>query len=396
MRACLWTVLWVAACSGGEPAREHDEHEAHGEHEERGRPRGGAERGRADADEPRDEVHLSAEAIAASEVRVGRVERRAIGGGIAFPAEIQFEPTSTAHVGPLVSGRFTRVAVSLGQEVRRGQLLGVLASSDVSQARSRLQQARARLAAAEAAQRRQEQLIGEGIGARRGLVEAEAQVRELRAEIVGLQSQLSVFGSGRSGELSLRAPIDGVIVQLHATLGETAGTDEPAFVITDPSRVSVRGSVPELEVSRVAVGMRVVVRLHAFPDLALAGGIAYVAPALDEASRSLPIRVTLDAADARLRSGLFGSIELVGGEADQRPLVVPADAVATVDGQPVVFVPAGRPGAFRPTTVTLGRRAGAHQVVSAGLTEGAAIVTNGAFVLMSALRSGELSEGHAH
>lgn len=386
----------LIACSGGAagPASgEHREGEHHDEHE--GERRQG-DRREGERGESHDEIELSAEAIAASGIRVGRVERRAMGGGVAIPAEVQFDPASTAHVGPLVAGRFTRVVVALGQTVQRGQLLGVLASSDVSAARARLQQARARLAAAESALRRQEQLIGEGIGARRGLVEAEAQVRELRAEIVGLQSQLAVFGSGRSGELQLRAPIDGVVVQLHATLGETAGTEEPAFVITDPSRVSVRGSVPELEIARVQTAMRVIVRLHAFPDLALDGSVAYVAPALDEASRSLPIRVVLDRPDPRLRSGLFGAIELVGGEDDRRPLVVPADAIAMIEGQSVVFVPGDEPGSFRPRQVTLGRRAGPYQALLGGLAENAAVVISGAFVLKSALRSSELSEGHAH
>jgi multidrug efflux pump subunit AcrA (membrane-fusion protein) len=96
--------------------------------------------------------------------------------------------------------------------VRRGQVLGVVASIDVSTARASLNQARTRLTAAEATLRRQQQLATEGIGAQRELIGAEAQVGELRAEVQGLQRQLSVFGSGRAGELALTSPIDGVVV----------------------------------------------------------------------------------------------------------------------------------------------------------------------------------------
>jgi cobalt-zinc-cadmium efflux system membrane fusion protein len=77
-------------------------------------------------------------------------------------------------------------------------------------------------------------------------------------------------------------------------------------------------------------------------------------------------------------------------------LVVPADAVATLDGQTVVFVPADEPNSFRPQPVVLGRRAGGLFEVRSGLEEGASLAVSGAFVLKSALRSGELSEGHAH
>jgi len=299
-------------------------------------------------------------------------------------------------VGPLVPGRFTKIAVAQGERVLEGQLLGVVASSDVSVARARLNQAQARLAAAETGLRRQQQLSSEGLGAQRLLVEAEALVGELRAEVSGLRQQLSVFGSGSSGELKLVSPIDGIVVELLATLGETASADQAAFVVTDPTRVWVRGNVPELELERIKLGMAVLVRLHAFPDAALEGDITYVAPALDEHTRSLPIRVTLDKPDPRLRSGLVADIELIGGTRDDRVLVVPTEAVATLDGQQVVFVPADEPNAFRPKPVLLGRRAGAFYEVLAGLVEGQAVVVSGSFTLKSALKSGELSEGHAH
>lgn len=342
------------------------------------------------------EVQLSAEALERAEIRVETAKKRALAGGVAIPAEVQFEPSSTAHVGPLVPGRITKVAVALGDKVKRDQLLGVVASSDVSTARARLDQARARLAAAESTLRRQQQLTTEGIAAQRSLIDAEAQVGELRAEVEGVRRQLSVFGSGSAGELALSAPIDGVVVAVEGTLGETATPDQPVFIVTDPTRVSVRGNVPELELSRVKTGSAAIVHLHAFPDAAMPGTVTYVAPALDERTRSLPIRVTLQAADPRLRSGLFGSIELVGGAADERVVVVPADAVATLDGQTVVFVPGDEPNRFRPRAIALGRRAGGFFEVRSGLEEGARIAASGAFTLKSALRSGELSEGHEH
>ncbi|MEZ4430232.1 MAG: efflux RND transporter periplasmic adaptor subunit [Nannocystaceae bacterium] len=374
----LWWTILVACVPGGEAGpKEHGEEE--GGHHEKG---------------PAGELRLDADAIERAGIRTGVVERWALGGGTAIPAEVEFEPTSMAHIGPLVPGRFVKVAVALGDRVERGQLLGVVASSDVSVARARLGQSRARLTAAEAALKRQQQLTSEGIGAQRSLIEAEAQVGELRADVEGLRRQLSVFGSGNAGELQLLAPIDGVVVDLHATLGEIAGADEAVFTITDPTKVWVRGNVPELEIDRVKLNTAAIVRLHAYPDVALTGTVTYIAPSLDEKTRSLPIRVMLEKTDPRLRSGLFGSIELVGGARDERVPVVPIDAVATIDGQQVVFVPGDEPGTFRAQVVRLGRRAGGLYELRDGLTEGAALALSGAFTLKSVLKSGELAEGH--
>jgi cobalt-zinc-cadmium efflux system membrane fusion protein len=380
-------LLFSCALFGSSCGKPHADERA-GEHSEEKPKR--AEAGHAD------EVRLSPEAVERAGIRVAAVERRALAGGVAIPAEVQFEPSSTAHIGPLVPGRITKVSVALGDRVRRGQLLGAVASTDVSTARARLDQARARLAAAESTLKRQQQLATEGITAQRSLIDAEAQVGELKAEVEGLRRQLSVFGSGSAGELTLTAPIDGVVVALHGTLGETATPDQPTFIVTDPSKVSVQGNVPELELSRVQAGSAVVVRLHAFPEVSMPGTITYVAPALDERTRSLPVRVTLQTPDPRLRSGLFGSIELVGGTADERPLVVPTEAVATIDGQTVVFVPADEANTFKPRPIALGRRAGGFFEIRSGLAEGAKLAVSGAFTLKSALRSGELSEGHDH
>lgn len=367
-------LMLLVACTKEQPAPSPHEGEAKGGHGS--------------------EIHIESEAAQLAGIRLGKVERRALTGGVAIPADVQFEPTGTAHVGSLVAGRFTKVAVALGDRVQKGQLLATVASTDVSSARAKLATSMARLKAAEATLQRQQQLSSEGIGARRSLVEAEAQVSELRAEVEGTQRQLSVFGSGAPGELSLVSPIDGVVVELHATLGETAKPEEPAFIITDPSRVWVRGNVPELEISRLRLGSAAMVRLHAFPDAVMTGTLTYIAPALDERSRSLPIKVMLAKPDARLRSGLFGSIELLGGGADERVLAVPIEAVATVDGQTVVFVATGEPDTFKPTPVLLGRRAGPFFELQKGLDEGAPIAVSGAFTLKSVLKSSELAEGH--
>ena len=386
--ASILLVFAVAVGCKDKPTQEAGagSHQQHAEHSEE-------EHGEEDHS---NEVHLSSEALELAGIQVITVERRALSGGVGIPGEVQFEPSSWAHVTPLVPGRITRVSAKLGDPVRRGDVLGVVASSDVSTARARLGEVRARLSAAEATLRRQQELSAEGIGAQRALIDAESQVGQLQAEVEGLQRQLSVYGSGRAGDLTLSSPIDGVVVSVHATLGETATPDQPAFVVADPTKVWMRGDVPELELPRVRAGAATVVRLHAFPDLVMRGTITYVAPALDETTRALPIRVTLESPDPRLRSGLFGDIELVGGASDERALVVPAEAVATLDGQSVVFVPGDEPNSFRPQPVVLGRRAGGYFEVLRGLTEAARIAGSGAFTLKSALRSGDLSEGHEH
>jgi cobalt-zinc-cadmium efflux system membrane fusion protein len=91
---------------------------------------------------------------------------------------------------------------------------------------------------------------------------------------------------------------------------------------------------------------------------------------------------------------MFAMVELAGDGG--RSIVVPADGVAIVEGQDVVFVPSHEERTFVPKPVKLGRRASGFVEVLAGLEEGAVVVVHGGFVLKSALSSGSISEGHEH
>ncbi|MCB9656070.1 MAG: efflux RND transporter periplasmic adaptor subunit [Sandaracinaceae bacterium] len=379
----LLSLLLLLGCDGftsrGEPAE--SEHEGEDEH------------GHADGESDERVVHLSPAAITTNDIEVGAVEERALSGGAGLPAELSFDPLSVAHVSPLASGRFISVEVELGQRVTPGMLLAVVASETASEASSRLTEARAQLTAAETALARQRQLVGEGIGAHSALVDAEAVVAGLRARSTGLSRQLGVLGSGRSGQLRLVAPIEGVVIQLHATPGETSSTDEPAFTIANPDAISVYVQVPELAIGTVRLGQRALFRPHAFPDLALPGVVNYIAPTIDPDTRSLSMRVALDAMTPNLLSGMYGSLEIVGDQ--RRSLAVPCNAVVTLGGATQAFVPGDAEGEFRPVAVRVGRRAGAYCELLEGLETGDPVVTRGAFTLKSALSQGELAE-HEH
>jgi len=338
------------------------------------------------------EIHLLPSVAERVGIQTGIPELRSLSGGMAVPAQAQLRPNSTVHVWPLVSGRLTKVAVSLGERVQQGQLLGVVASADVSAARARLNQLRARLSAAEAALSRQRQLAAEGIGAQRSLIDAKSLVEELKADADGLRSQLSVFGSGSGEELSLVSPISGIITSVHAAVGEIASPEQTVFAVTDESRIWVRGDVPELEIHRVIPNSAVHIRFHAFPGAIFKGTIHYVEPSLDAQTRSLPIWVSLETPEPKLRSGLFGDMELLGSHPDERVLVVPTQAIANLDGQPIVFVFEKNTHLFKPQAVTLGQRAGSFVEVRAGLQEGTPIALSGTFTLKSILKHKELME----
>lgn len=405
----LFATLLLAASCAKEAAVHKDDHgeEAHEEGH----------------DAPGAELALSAASQQSIGLKLAAVERRSIGGNTLLPARVELQSGRTAHISAPVAGRFTRVAVTQGQRVKAGDLLALVRAADTAMLGARASQLRAELVFADQQVGRQEQLGAAGVGAERQLEEARATTRRLRAELAGLTRQLQIVGARGAGDmLMLTSPIDGIIVNQHALLGEAAGPDHVSFVVSDPSEVWIVGQAPERLIPQVGEGVAVVTRLHAWPNDSWAGKLDYVAPALDGEAHTLPVRLSVPNPGDKLKAGMFGTMEILGQ--DERPLTIPASAVLLVDGAHTVFVPdeghdeheghdhapspllpsgplvapapEAAPERFKPVRVEIGRRDGELVEVKQGLSEGQRVVTQGAFTLKSMLKSDELGEGHVH
>jgi cobalt-zinc-cadmium efflux system membrane fusion protein len=187
----------------------------------------------------------------------------------------------------------------------------------------------------------------------------------------------------------LRSRIDGVVIDKRIAPGEAVSADSEAFVVADLSRVWIDLSVYQRDLDRVRVGQGVVVSTGEGRAQA-EGVIAYVAPVVDERTRTAVARVVLPNPDGVWRPGLFVT-GLVTIERVEVNLAVPTSAPQTLDGGPVVFVPT--PEGLAPQRVRLGRADAQHVEVISGLTPGQRFVSRGSFLLMSELEKEALGEG---
>lgn len=380
-------VILFAACGGptspsGEKHESPDDHghEAHSDHQ---RPRF---------------VHISPEAVARAGIVVSEVQTVPAVGGIEVPAEVQAEPDRLAHVSSVVSGQIDRVTVAVGDRVEAGQPLAVIRSVALGEARAGVSRARADVEVAEANFRRQQELKREGIGAERQFLEAQAALRRAQAERSAAQRALEVYGHGGQGsEITIRSPIAGRVIARHATVGEVVSPGAVLFEITDIEQVWVVGRVYQQHAGQVREGATALLTLQALPERSFTGTLDYVAPSLDERTRTLPVRLALPNPDGALKPGLFGTLSI--SEAVQGSQTVPAieeRALQRLEDETVVFVPGDEPGEFEAVEVSAGPRVGALVRIEHGLQSGQRYVADGAFVLKSELRRGELGEGHDH
>ncbi len=309
-----------------------------------------------------------------------------------MPGEIRFNEDFTAHVVPRVAGIVERVAVSVGEKVDKGQLLAVIASTDLADRRSELLTAERRLSAARTSYERERTLWQERISAEQDYLQAQVQLRE--AEIAAQnarQKLLALNAAANAGPLNryeLRAPFAGTIVEKHATTGEAIAADANVFTLSDLSTVWAEMAVPAQSLNAVRVGREATVKATAF-DSSSSGRIAYVGSLLGEQTRSAQARVVLPNPDGVWRPGMFVNVSVDAGR-QSVPVAVAQDALQDIDGSPAVFVKTAK--GYVAQNVATGRRDNRIVEVVSGLRAGQQYVAANSFVLKAELGKSSAEE----
>jgi cobalt-zinc-cadmium efflux system membrane fusion protein len=377
-------------------------HDEHGHEEQAKAPAKAEEKehGHAhdDEEEGHDKIALDAAQIKAAGIVLSAAAPAKISVVTSLPGEIRFNEDRTAHVVPKLAGVVMAVHADLGQSVKQGEVLAVVASSGLSDQRSELLSAQRRLALATTTLERERRLWQDKISAEQDYLQAQQAMSEAEIAVQNARQKLSAFGAGAGtgkdlNRLELRAPFAGVVMEKHLAQGEAVKEDAIVFTLSDLSTVWAEIAVPPKDLNLMRVGETVTVKATAFAAEAK-GKIIYVGELLGEQTRTAKARVALANPDRAWRPGLFITVDVLSGHADaaDAAVAVAADAVQIVEDKPVVFIAVA--GGFQPQPVKLGRSDGKMTEVLQGLKPGMRYVSAGSFVLKAEL--GKDSAEHTH
>ncbi|MBB2919671.1 cobalt-zinc-cadmium efflux system membrane fusion protein [Cupriavidus alkaliphilus] len=388
----------------GEDAHGHAEHgDEHGHEHGKGDKAGAHADASAPAAQPQAEgkphvIALTPAQIEQAGIGMATAAAAALRSSVDFPGEIRFNDDRTAHVVPRVAGVAQAVPANLGQAVRKGEVLALIASTTVAEQRSELLAAQKREALARATYAREKTLWQEKISAEQDYQQARTALEEAQIAVQNARQKLTAIGAAEGGgagggalnQFALRAPFDGIVVEKHLSLGEAVKEDASVFTVSDLSSVWAEFVVSARDLDRVRVGEAVTVRSSASATQA-EGKVSYVGALLGEQTRTAKARVTLANPGTAWRPGLFVTVSVLGAPV-QVPVTIAADALQQVDGQSVVFVAV--PDGFAVQPVKTGRTDGKLVEVTQGLQAGARYAAANSFILKSEL--GKASAGHEH
>jgi len=300
----------------------------------------------------------------------------------AMPQTIEFSGPLVAPrmavVRAKAAGTLLSLEVAEGSRVKAGQVLGRI---DLSELQGRVADRSASVDSAEAqlAEARRQydanvRLADQHFIAPTALDSSRARLDAARAQVRSAQAQLAMSRVGVR-DAALLAPIAGIVGKRHVVPGEKLAAEQNVVTIVDLTTLELAGNVGTHEVSQLAVGQPVELRVEGQSPSAepVHGRIDRIAPMAEPGTRAIGVVVVLDNPGERLRAGQYAQA-LVRLADPRRRLTLPIGAVSQSQGQEQVWTI--EQGSLVRRIVVTGRKdaaAGRVEVLS-GLAEEAIVL----------------------
>lgn len=350
------------------------------------------------------------DAKTARQVKTARVEQTPFGQAVTVNGTLAAYDETVA--GVKVPGRLRTITVDLGSYVRRGQVIAQVepqdynlrvqqAEASLAQARARVglspdgkddkvtpeqtgtvRQARAVLDEARLARDRGARLVEQGIIARSEFDALDAtykvalsryqdafeEIRNRQGLVAQRRSELAIARQ-QLADTSVYAPIDGIVQEKRASVGEYLAAGAPVVNIVKMDPLRLRAEVPEREAVNVRSGQSVRVTVEG-DSSAYLGQIMRLSPVIAQQTRMLLVEADVRNS-GRLRPGAFARAEIVTDDA-KMAVTVPTNSIVTFAGIEKVIVVENGKALEKP--VTTGRRSGEWTEIVAGVNVGDQVV----------------------
>jgi len=360
--------------------------------------------GHAESEDHGEEGHIAmtAEQIEAAGIRVAPAQGGVLVTRAAVPGVLSASQDRQARVTARLGGIVAEVRKTLGEEVARGDVLAVLESREVADAKGEFLAATRSAALAETTLARETRLWRQRISAEQEFLQARTAAEEARIKVDLGRARLAALGLSEAEiaalarqpaaslrRLELRAPMAGRITARNAVLGSSVASDAEVFSVADLSVLWVELAIPPRDLPMARQGQTVLVTGEG--EARTEGRIVFLSPVLDPETRSARAVAEIPNPEGTWRAGGFVTAHL--STAEQRvDVLVPREAVQEVEGKKVVFVRSDE--GFELREVETGREdANGHEIIF-GLDAGTEIAVGNAFSLRSEL--GKSEARHAH
>lgn len=179
----------------------------------------------------------------------------------------------------------------------------------------------------------------------------------------------------------VKAPVSGTITSYPYTVGATVAPSMSIAKISDTKDLQIKVNIPERFISRIKLNQKAIITFDSYPSDFFNAIVYEVSPVLDNVSRTMAIKLKIVPEDSKIRVGMYARVKLIT-ESIHDVIVLPSNAIVMRDGKPYLFVLSDKKTeSNKPlvdmVSVKLGISVDNYTEITEGITVGSQVVVKG-------------------
>lgn len=265
-------------------------------------------------------VALSPEQQKTTGLEVTPLTLEVVAAPLSATALMELNGDRVSKISSRVTGKITKLLATQGQRVKAGQPLAYADTVELDQAFSEYTKAKGKKELAEKTLKREEILFEKKVSPEKDVLKARQELSEAEADLTLSKERFRLLGidfaqpeqqksNGGTGHplIPIASSIGGVVIEKAVTQGEVINPDKILFTVADLATLWLQIDLYEKDLARIKMGMGVNLSVTALPDKEFKGRISYVGDLLDEKTRTVKARVTVDNTGGLLKPCMFAA-----------------------------------------------------------------------------------------
>jgi cobalt-zinc-cadmium efflux system membrane fusion protein len=262
-------------------------------------------------------------------ITIEPVQKRAVSESINLTGNITYNNDHVVQFNSLVEGIITKTTFSLGDYVKKGQVLAEIKSTELNSMQAQSKSFQSQLAVAQRNLQSAKSMFEDGITSQKDLMQAQSELDVLKSSLENVRANLAMFSASSERSVFLiKAPTEGYIVAKNISPGmQITDASEPLFTISDLKEIWVLVNVYTSNLKNVSENMPVDVTTPAYPGEIFKGKIAMLAKVFDAEEHVLKARIVMENKNLKLKPGMTADIVIDKSKGGDMLASLPAKAV---------------------------------------------------------------------
>jgi cobalt-zinc-cadmium efflux system membrane fusion protein len=324
------------------------------------------------------------------QLQIETAQERSIKRTLDIPGSVEVKQNLLAKIGSPVKGRIIDIKVTLGQKVKKGDVLAVVSSTELAKMQLEYIKAVQQVELKSKAFQRAELLLAEDVVSEAQMLERKTELAAAKAEMEASRGQLGILGMSDKEIKNLKletqidsvsyiqAKIDGKVIVKNVNIGQVVEPVDEIFTVAALDEVWGVAQVPERQISFLSQGDEVLIEVPAYDEKRVEGKISYLGDIVDPITRTISIRTEINNKDFLLKPDMLITMKVAGQKVNK--IGVPIEAIVNIEDQKNIFIKqADNKFILRPVITGIKDKKYIH--IEQGLNLGEEYVSKGAFHL---------------